>query len=416
MNGESSGEAGHTAETGNSGSTPGIGKAIPLTVLTGYLGSGKTTLLKRLLEDPAMAGTAVIINEFGEVGIDDALMEKADEDTVLLPSGCVCCAVRGDLVEALEKLHTKSLWGDIPPIRRVVLETTGLADPTPIVHTLMTEERVYRIYQLDAVVTTVDGQLGLAQIDEQFEPAKQIAIADRIVVTKTDIADLGELGLLEGRIRRLNRSAKIQWAVKGGIAPSELIGLGAHEPAITGADPERWLAAESFVAPSDAHKNSAHGPVAGGQLKGKQEPHVHGLECGADCGHDHGDHHHTHDRNCVDASCTHPAHVHAHLHGISSFCLTFVEPLEGPEVSNALQLLAQLYGPKLLRVKGILNVKDQPKPFVVHGVQHIFYPPDTLEKWPSADRTSRLVFITKDLPESLVRRHFKPFVGVAASV
>ena len=392
--------------------TPGVGTAIPLTVLTGFLGSGKTTLLKRLLEDPAMAGTAVIINEFGEVGIDDALMEKADDDTVLLPSGCVCCAVRGDLVEALEKLHTKSLWGDIPPVRRVVLETTGLADPTPIVHTLMTEERVYRIYQLDAVVTTVDGQLGLAQIDEQFEPAKQIAIADRIVVTKTDVADLDVVARLEGRLRALNRSAKIQWAVKGGIAPSELIGLGAHEPAITGADPERWLAADAFVAASDAHKHPASFAAPSDAHKHPAGERVHGPDCAPDCGHDI-----AHDHDCADAACTHPAHAPAHLHGIGSFCLTFAEPLDGPEISNALQLLAQLYGPKLLRVKGILNIKDQPKPFVVHGVQHIFYPPDTLKAWPSnqsgIDRRSRLVFITKDLPESLVRRHFKPFVGVA---
>ena len=376
---------------------------IPLTVLTGFLGSGKTTLLKRLLADPAMAGTAVIINEFGEVGIDDALVEKANDvpdarlqhDAILLPSGCVCCAVRGDLVEALEKLHMKSLWGEIPPMRRAVLETTGLADPTPIVHTLMTEERVYRSYQLDAVVTTVDGQLGLGQIEREFEPAKQIAIADRIVITKPDLADEASLRRLEARVRALNRSAKIARAVKGLISPSELIGLGAHEPALTGADPERWLAADSFIAPSDAHKHPAR-------------DHVHGPDCGPDRGHDHA---HAHD--CADDACSHPDHHHGHLHGIQSFCLRFTEPLEGGEMSNALQLLASLYGPKLLRVKGILNVKDQPKPFVVHGVQHIFYPPDTLQAWPGADRRSRLVFITKDLPESLMRRHFKPFVGEA---
>ncbi len=387
---------------------PGASTAIPLTVLTGYLGSGKTTLLKRLLEDPAMAGTAVIINEFGDVGIDDALMEKADDDAVLLPSGCVCCAVRGDLIETLERLHTKFLCGDIPPIRRVVLETTGLADPTPIVHTLMTEERVYRIYQLDAVVTTVDGQHGLASLDAEFEPAKQVAIADRIVITKTDLAPADDTARLEARVRALNRSAPVLRAIKGDIAASALIGLGAHEPALTGADPEVWLAADRF---------GVSGPV-------KAEPtgiahHQHGPECAPGCGH-------TAPMppdgpgasSCTDPTCNDPAqsHTHApHLHGIQSFCLTFAEPLDGPEISNALQLLAQLYGPRLLRIKGILNIKDQPKPFVVHGVQHVFYPADTLQAWPAAsDRRSRLVFITKELPEALVRRHFKPFVGEAA--
>lgn len=371
---------------------------IPLTVLTGFLGSGKTTLLKRLINDPAMAGTGVIINEFGEVGIDDALVEKIDDDAVLLPSGCVCCEVRGDLVEALERMHTRSLWGDIPKVSRVVLETTGLADPAPIVHTLMTEERLYRIYQLDGVVATVDAQHGLSQLDQQLEPAKQIAIADRIVLTKTDLVAPDDAARLERRIRALNRSAPIRRAVRGEIAPAELIGLGAHEPALVGTDAEKWLAAGTFE------------PQSG-------DDHGHHHACGPDCGHEHGHHQHTHDAghdpSCADKACLHPSHEHEHLHGISSFCLTFAEPLEGPEVSNALSLLGQLYGPKLLRVKGILNIKDQPRPFVVHGVQHIFYPPDTLKDWKGDVRLSRLVLITKDLPETTVRRHFKPFVGEA---
>ena len=378
--------------------------AIPMTVLTGFLGSGKTTLLKRLLKDPAMAGTAIIINEFGEVGIDDALVESSSDDTVLLPSGCVCCAVRGELVEALEKLHTKSLWGDIPQIRRVVLETSGLADPTPIVHTLMTEERVYRIYQLDAVVTTIDGEHGLSQLDAHFEPAKQIAIADRIIVTKTDRADPALVDRLEARARALNPAAKIARAVKGDISAAELIGLGAHEPAITGADPAKWLSADHYAP-------SAPPPTE----------HTHSPTCEPDCGHDHHGHGHalaaahSHAHDCADAACAHPQHV-GHLHGITSFCLTFAQPLDGGEVSNALQLLAQLYGEKLLRLKGILDIEGQPNPFVVHGVQHIFYPPDTLAAWPGPDRRSKLVFITKDLPESLVRRHFKPFVGAALEI
>ncbi|MEZ5856726.1 MAG: GTP-binding protein [Hyphomicrobiaceae bacterium] len=388
-------------ETDRTSGTPGqtAPETIPLTVLTGFLGSGKTTLLKRLLDDPAMAGTGVIINEFGEVGIDDSLVEKIDDDAVLLPSGCVCCEVRGDLVEALERMHTRSLWGDIPPVKRVVLETTGLADPAPIVHTIMTEERVYRIYQLDGVVTTVDGEHGLAQLDAEVEPAKQIAVADRVILTKTDLADADSLARLEGRVRALNKAAPILKSVKGDVAALELIGLGAHEPALAGTDVESWLAAGRFE------------PDHGGHA------HEHDHTCGADCGHDHGGgHHHDHahhDHDCADAACSHPDHHHGHLHGIQSYCLTFSEPLEGPEMSNALSLLAQLYGPKLLRVKGILNIKEQPNPFVVHGVQHIFYPPDTLKQWKGDDRRSRVVFITKDLPEATVRRHFKPFVGEA---
>jgi G3E family GTPase len=366
------------SKTQNTAPKAAMPAVIPMTVLTGFLGSGKTTLLKQLLTHPEMAGTAVIINEFGDVGLDDALVEKTEEDTVLLPSGCVCCAVRGDLVEALKRLHKQSLYGEIPPIQRVVLETTGLADPTPIVHTLMTEEDVYRIYQLDGVVTTIDAEHGLKQLDEFFEPAKQIAIADRIVVTKTDLVSPMEILKLEARARALNRPAEILRAVKGAISPRALFGLGAHEPALSGADATRWLAAEAIG-----------------------DTHTHGDHCAPDCGHDH---HHDHD------------HGHVHLHGIGSFSLTFGAPVDGNALSLSLQTLAAAYGPKLLRVKGIVTVEGQSKPFVVHGVQHVFYPPDVLGDWPKSadgtpDRRSRFVFITKDLTEAAVRKHLKPFLG-----
>ncbi len=369
-----------TAEVGSSG----LPKAIPVTVLTGFLGSGKTTLLKRLLQHEAMAGTAVIINEFGEVGIDDALVEKAGDDTVLLPSGCVCCEVRSDLVDALVRLHGRALAGELPPLKRVVIETTGLADPAPIAQTLITDRDIFRIYQLDGVVTTVDAEHGLGQIDQQFEPAKQIAVADRIVVTKTDIADLDLVARLEARVRRLNPAAELAAAVKGEIHPDRLFGLGAYEVAAAGGDAKRWLAAERY-----------------------ERPHGH------DHDHDH-DHHHHHDHAhgeaCHDPACGHPDHQ-AHLHGIASFSLSFEEPLDGGRLSMALQTLTMAYGEKVLRLKGIVNVAGEPKPFVVHGVQHTFYPPDTLAAWPEGDKRSRLVFITRDLDESVVRKHMAQFLG-----
>lgn len=370
---------------------------IPLTVLTGFLGSGKTTLLKRLLGHPDMAGTGVIINEFGEVGIDGDLVEKADEDTVVLPSGCVCCQVRGDLVEALDRLYGRMVEGKVPPLKRVVIETTGLADPAPIVHTLMTEEVVYRSFKLDGVVTTVDAEQGIKQLETQFEPSKQAAIADRIVITKTDRAP-GNVAALEARLAAINPGVETRIAVMGDIAPAELFGLGAHEVATSGANPERWLAAERYGdghhhdhAHDHAHEHACHDPAC------------------TDPGHHHHDHVHAR-HDCAGEACDHPSHAHEHLHGIASFCLAFDKPLDGPALADGLKLLSQVHGERLLRVKGILDIKDQARPFVLHGVQHVFYPPETLKRWPEGPRRSRIVFITKDLPEDEVRKILKPFL------
>mgnify|MGYP001346252319 CR=1 FL=1 len=350
---------------------------IPLTVLTGYLGSGKTTLLKALLADPAMAGTAVIVNEFGEVGLDDALIASASEETILLPSGCVCCAVRGDLVTALAKLHADVRGGKVPEFQRVVLETSGLADPAPIAHTLMSDQDLYRIYKLDGIVTTVDAEHGAAALDRAFEPAKQIALADRIVLTKTDRAPA--TAALERRIAALNPGATVHRAVKGAIVPAALFGLDAHEIRPDRADVTRWLAAERFAAPAPGH--------------GHDHTHAQG---------------HDHRHDCTDTDCHHPDHAHGHLHGVSSFCLTFEAPLAARKLEFAVELLRQTHGEKLLRVKGILDIEGQARPFVIHGVQHVFYPPEQLERWPDGPRRSRLVFITKDLDEKAVRTVFAP--------
>ncbi len=363
---------------------------IPVTVLTGFLGSGKTTLLNKLLRRPELADTAVIINEFGEIGLDHLLVEKSDDEgMVTLNSGCLCCTVRGDLVRTMSELFLKRAKGEVTPFKRMVVETTGLADPAPILHTLMTDPLLATRYRLDGVVTTVDGVNGTSTLDNHEEAVKQAAVADRLLLTKVDIADAPRLDELRHRLQHLNPGAPSMAISDGEIDPNAILNAGLYNPETKTADVKRWLHEEAYEGSHD----HGHG-------------HHHGH--GHDHGHDHGHGHepkHDHGHGEQD-----PHNVNRHDDRIKAFCMTFDEPMSWATVAAAFDALVTYRGPDLLRMKGILNVKDTDKPVVIHGVQHVFHPPATLEAWPEGDdRKSRVVFITRDIAESTIRKVFASF-------
>jgi G3E family GTPase len=359
---------------------------IPVTVLTGFLGSGKTTLLNKLLRRPELADTAVIINEFGEIGLDHLLVEKSTEDgMVTLNSGCLCCTVRGDLVRTMSELFLKRAKGEVTPFKRMVVETTGLADPAPILHTLMTDPLLASRYRLDGVVTTVDGVNGTSTLDNHEEAVKQAAVADRLLLTKVDIADAPRLAELKHRLQHLNPGAPSMSIAAGEIDPNEILNAGLYNPETKTADVKRWLHEEAYADDHD-HGHGHH--------------HDHGHDHGHGDGHDHQHGHGEQD----------PHNVNRHDDRIKAFCMTFDEPMSWATVAAAFDALVTYRGPDLLRMKGILNVKDTDKPVVIHGVQHVFHPPATLEAWPEGDdRKSRVVFITRDIAESTIRKVFASF-------
>ena len=341
----------------------GYAALIPVNLITGFLGSGKTTLLNRLLRSPRLASTAVLVNEFGEVGLDHLLLETLDAETVILQSGCLCCTIRGDLAEAMRNLYSKRERGVVPAFDRLAIETTGLADPAPIVSTLIAEPVLRHHFRLGNIVATVDAVNGPAQFAEHPESLKQAAIADRLVITKSDIADPGAVARLRTELRRLNPSAPILDLAAQDIDPDELMASDVYDPASKSREVQRWLAEEASLATAGGH---AHG----------HDPNRHGRD-------------------------------------IRAFCLTFDQPLDWTAFGLWLTMLLHAHGRDVLRVKGILNVVDLASPVVVHGVQHVVHPPAHLERWPSADRRSRLVLIVRGLDPAVLERSLAAFNRLA---
>ena len=349
---------------------------IPVVVITGFLGSGKTTLLNHIVKHPHMNMTAIIINEFGEIGIDHLLVETSSEQMIEMNNGCICCTVRGDLQD---KLGSLAMWletGRIPPVERVIVETTGLADPAPIMHTLMTDQHLLNRYCLSGIVTVVDAIAGLSSMDRFPEAVKQIAIADQLIFSKKDLVESLSTShsylKLKKRVQQINSRAVVHEAEKGAIDPVILLGRGTDETEETFAEFVGWL-------------SSAEESRSESEYSDKLNLHEHGTDQSS----------------------------------IRTFVVKLEEPINRNEFNEFIQAFAIEFGENLLRIKGLLSVEDRSdQPAVIHGVQHVFFPIRWLDGWPSEDRTSKLVFITQGLESDIVQARFDerfPQVGAVSA-
>ena len=327
----------------------------PLHVLTGFLGSGKTTLLQHVLADPDYADTAVIVNEFGEVGLDHLLLEEVEEGVLLMQNGCICCTIRSDLQDTLRDLQEKADRRTIPPFSRIVLETTGLADPVPVMSTLLSEPMLRHHFSVGNIVCTVDAVNGESTLERQPESIKQVAVADRIVVTKCDLAPSEFVDRLCGKLSAINGAAEI-----GRRNESDL-------------DAVCWI--EGGLADQERRAEEIQKLLRRQELG--QSEHIHGS-------------------------------------GICSFSIVEPGALDWTAFGIWLTALLNAHGENVLRVKGILNVEGSLTPVVIHGVQHVVHPPMHLAKWPDGNRDSRLVFITRGISEKRIRSSLDCFVAAAA--
>ncbi len=338
-------------------------KRIPVTLLTGFLGSGKTTLLNKLLHNPAMKDTAVIINELGEAGLDQIFAnsqisqtiesEHIADNTVLLSSGCLCCSLKNELADTMRDLFFKRSLQAVPEFNRLVIETTGMADPGPILANLMNEPVIESVYRLDAVVVTIDAAYGLQQIEQQKEALKQAAVADVLLITKRDTATPEQIEALQAKLTEINPNATQQFVLHGEIDPMQIIDVGLFDFASKQANPQRWLRA----------------PASGFRAAGK--------------------------KGTLPAA---PAHDDIH-----TFTVYLPKPMAYADFRGVILKLCQTHGEQLLRMKGILHVEDAPAPLAVHAVHFTPYPPTLLEGWDEDEPISRIVIIGKGIDEAAVR-------------
>ena len=325
---------------------------LPVAIITGFLGSGKTTLLNHLLQAPGLANSLVIINEFGEIGIDHLLVATPSENMRLLANGCLCCAMRGDLVETLADAYRKRGEGTVPPFERVLVETTGLADPVPIIQTVVTDEELAPVYRLDTVVALVDSVHAQSQLDAHPEAVKQVAVADLLLLTKTDLADPARVAEVAARLRDINEGIEILKVTRGSVDPQRLFGRAVPDALAEAGAIERWLGGPRTQATAACELDS----------------------------HEH---------------CAHAAVSHArHADRVQTFTLFHDQPASAQALATWLTLLANFKGARLLRVKGLINVEG--RPVVVQAVQTVIHEPVELAQWPGADRRSRVVFIVRD--------------------
>lgn len=338
---------------------------VPVTLLTGFLGAGKTTLLNHLIRDPEAGRIAVIMNEFGDVGLDHDLIEEATEETVLLQSGCLCCAVLSDLAKTLAALIDKRFAGQVD-FDRVVIETSGIADPGPIVHTLATDYQIAQAFRLDGVVTMADAATGMKTLDQQFEAVHQVAMADVLILSKTDLVEAFDLSRFETRLKGINATARHIHADHGSVPLGVLFGLSAMQTDVTSSEVDSWLGLAEQMAKPD--------PLA--SLSGfATQP-------------------------AAPAAFSPSVPVAHHDHRINSASIEVKDPIPADVFDFWLDTLIALKGPNILRMKGILHVEGLQYPFVFHGVQHIFEAPVPIKNWSGQDTTSRVVVIARDMEQA----------------